>query len=155
MAVLKLLSTAAWARIVTSGQFFFVYRLPSCFGVLASVLVCGSALCRIRQVIFLFGVPLAALFGCGLAYLLTLYLGYLRSHQHAYDAVVHLVHHVVKQFHALQLEYNQRVFLLVGCVLYTVFQLVECAQILLPAVVDYMQKYGFSNCFTTLLHSVS
>ena len=78
------------------------------------------------------------LFGSSFLYLLHLW--NLSAHEDRYGAVVHGVHHVVKQLNRLQLEDEQRVFLLVRGVLYRVFQLVELAEVLLPSLVDDVQQ---------------
>ena len=64
----------------------------------------------------------------------------LGTHQNRYRTVVHGVHHIVEQLDALQLEDEQRVFLLVRSILYGVLQLVELAQVLLPCIVDDVKQ---------------
>ena len=78
-----------------------------------------------------------------------MYFWYLSAHKYAHDAVVHLVYHVVEQLDTFQLEDYKWVFLFVRCVLYAVFQFVERAEVLLPTVVDDMQK----DCLLKLLYN--
>ena len=71
----------------------------------------------------------------------------LGTHENADRAVVHGVDHVVEQLDGLQLEDEQRVFLLVRCILYRVLQLVEFAQVLFPSLVNDVKQ----NLFLKLL----
>ena len=74
---------------------------------------------------------------------LLLHLRNLGTRQDGADAVIHLIDHIVPNLGTLQLEDQQRIFLLVGCILYRVFQLVELTQVLLPRIIDDMQEDSF------------
>ena len=69
------------------------------------------------------------------------------THKNAHDTIVHVVDHRVKQFHTLEFEDEQRVFLFVRSILHTVLQFVEFAQVFLPALVDDVQQYHLLKLF--------
>ena len=71
------------------------------------------------------------LLGSGLANLVLLNLRKLSTHQDRGDAIVHVVHHIVEKLSTLELEDNERVFLLVGSVLNGMLQFVEGTQVFL------------------------
>ena len=68
------------------------------------------------------------------------------AHDDGYGAVVDLVNHVVEQLGTLQLEDEQGILLLVASIMYTVLQLVEQSQVLLPSIIDDVQDDSFVEC---------
>ena len=62
--------------------------------------------------------------------------GNLTAHQEAGDAVVHVVDHRIPELSALEFEDQQRILLLVRCILNAMAQLIELTEVLLPVVID-------------------
>ena len=144
MTVFELLAATAGTRIVATRHFVFDNRCAvDLLGTFTGVAMSSCLLVRVAEVIFLLVVTLAALLRSGLLYILLLHLRNLSAHEDADGAVVHVVDHGIPQLHTLQFEDEQRVFLLVAGVLYTVAQFVELSQVLFPVVVDDMEEDSF------------
>ena len=126
---------------------------------LFTCILCRSGLLvRVIQINLLFAIlaHILALFRSSLAHLyLAGSLGSLRgfsrsllyrdlsTHQDRDSLIINLIHHGIKQVHRFQLVNQQRVFLLVTCILHGVFQLVQLAQVFFPCFVDDVQQDGF------------
>ena len=140
MTVLELLSAATRTWVIATRKLVFHYRFVMLLGSrFPCVMLGGSLLCRVVEFGLLLSVLLAlcTLLGSCLAHLLLLlHFRNLSACEDRSDAVVHVVHHRVEELSTLELEDEQRVFLLVRSVLHAVAQLVELAEVLLPAVVD-------------------
>ena len=144
MAVLELLAGATGTGIVTSRQFVLHNRGAGLLG--TGVLGGSGSLIGINHLLLLqillalrVLLSLCVLLGGSLLYLL-LHLRNSGTCQDAGDAVVHVVNHVVPYLGTLQLEDEERVFLLVAGVLNRVLQFIELAEVLLPGIVDDMQQ---------------
>ena len=129
VAIFKFSAATTGTRIVASWHLVFY---EWCAGLLSDVLtgvaVAGFTLSGIGKIFFRLDVllTLSSLLGCSLRCIL-LQFGYLSTHEDSGDAVVHLVDHIIEEFHALEFEDEQWVFLFVRSILDTVTKLVELA----------------------------
>lgn len=153
MAVLEFLSATAGAGVIASGQLVLD---DGCLGLtFAGILLCCCLLLRVCELFLGLcgGFALRILralglrFGFGLLWSL-LQFGNSAPHEDADNTVVHIIDHIVEEFHALEFEDEQGVFLLIRCVLYAVFQVIQLAEVFLPAVVNDVEQ----NHFLELLH---
>ena len=150
VAVLELLAAATGTRVVRARHLLgTVGRVVGLLRRLAGVVAGGSLLgltCLLEltlgvEILLLLYILLAVfLLLCLLDLLGRLHLGDLAAHEDACRAVVHIVDHVVPELDALQLEDQQRIFLLIAGVLDRVAELVEQTEVLLPVVVDDVKE---------------
>ena len=141
MTVLELLAATARAWVVATNGFLHADWFA--FGILACIALCRSLLVGIVQVNFCLVVTLLLFVAFGVGsnfYIAVLLHRYLSAHQYRYGLVVDFAYHLVEQCYRLELEYQQRVFLLVACILYRVLEFIEVAQVLFPCVVDGVEQ---------------
>ena len=155
MAVLELLSAAAWTWIVrTRHVLCTVWSAVHLISSLAGILVGCCLLCCTLSIdihLALYVVLLGVLLWCCLLnWLLLLHDRNLTTHQDAGDTVVHVIDHSVPNLCTLQLEDEQWILLLVAGILYRVLQLIELAEVLLPVIIDDVEYHALLE----LLHYV-
>ena len=134
MTILKLLATATWTRIVTSRHLALHDRFATLSLSCPCVLCGSSSLVGVSKLFFLnvaFCLYILRLFPsrllCWSLLWCLLHFRNTATHKNAHDAVIHIVDHGVKEFHTLEFEDEQRVFLFIRGILHTVFQFVEFA----------------------------
>ena len=141
VAILEFFTTAAGTRIVASRHFFF-YDRRLLLGRLARILVGCCLLIGVSQGIFasvFLILLLRALLGRCFFYVLRFLYRNLAAHQGRNRFVVDLVDHFVEEFHTFKFEHQERIFLLVTCILHTLLQIVQGAEVLLPSIIDVVQ----------------
>ena len=139
VTILKLLARTTGTGVVATGKLVGYHgTLTTCL-LTARVASSGCCLCRICKVattLLILRTLLRYLTGCLLYTLLRSLIGSLRlhdrqlpTHQDTHRLVVDGIYHRIEEFHALQLEDEKRVLLLIAGVAHRVLQVIEQAQI--------------------------
>ena len=148
MAILVFFAAAAGAGIVAANLGAVVHDRGDG---LAGTGVCAGGLCLLALCLgglveVLVGldkmlqVGLGHVGGWGVVYVALGHDGDGAAHEHGDGSVVDLVDHVVEEVDGLELEDEERVFLLVGGVLHGLLQFVEGTEVFFPCVVDGVEE---------------
>ena len=157
MTALVLLSRPAWARVVAADLFFNANGLLLFFYGCIGARLFGSTFCLLPSA-FIDPLPSSYFQTAGVHALrrvcltyLSLLFGWQRSFCEEGDNIfIHPHKHLLEEVEGFKFINEQRIFLFVHRVLYTLFQLVEFAQVFFPRVVDH----GEHDIFFHIHHNV-